>query len=73
MSEDTTYDDPLLTVEEVARRLRVEATTIRRWIQSGTLHAVPLPHKNERTSYRIRQSEVNKILNTPAFRQSRPS
>ncbi len=29
--------DELLTVSEVARRLRVDDTTVRRWIKSGAL------------------------------------
>ena len=37
--------DELLTVSEVARRLRVDDTTVRRWIKSGALEAITLPHK----------------------------
>ena len=36
--------DELLTVREVARRLRVDDTTVRRWIKSGALEAVTLPN-----------------------------
>ena len=49
---DTTVDDALLTVEEVARILRVDVITVRRWIASGALEAITLPSQ-ERPRYRI--------------------
>ncbi len=52
----------LLTVEEVARRLRVDTTTVRRWIKQGVLEAVILPHVNERQAYRIKQSTLDHLL-----------
>jgi excisionase family DNA binding protein len=61
-------DDSLLTVGEVARRLRVDTTTVRRWIVSGALAAVVLPHHGKRQGYRVRQSIVDGILQTPASR-----
>lgn len=30
-------DDPLLTVEEVAERLKVHPESVRRWLRAGTL------------------------------------
>ncbi len=59
-------DDALLTVGEVARRLRVDTTTVRRWIVSGSLAAVVLPHRGKRQGYRIRQSIIDDILQTPS-------
>lgn len=55
-------DDILLTVSEVARRLRVDATTVRRWISQGTLEAISLPHQGKRRVYRVRQSTLNHLL-----------
>ena len=52
----------LLTVHEVAKRLRVDDTTVRRWITNGSLPAVTLPHSGKRQGYRILQSEVDKVL-----------
>lgn len=52
----------LLTVAEVARQLRVDATTVRRWIVIGALEAVVLPHRGERQAYRIRRSALDAIL-----------
>ncbi|HLZ59057.1 MAG TPA: helix-turn-helix domain-containing protein [Ktedonosporobacter sp.] len=52
----------LLTVHEVAQILRVDDTTVRRWIKNGVLEAVRLPHLNKRESYRIRQETVDKLL-----------
>jgi excisionase family DNA binding protein len=46
----------LLTVAEVARILRVDDTTVRRWITTGAFDAVVLPHVNERHAYRIRRA-----------------
>lgn len=58
------YPHDLLTVSEVARVLRVDATTVRRWVKQGTLDAVVLPHVNERCAYRVRRSTLDKILAT---------
>lgn len=57
--------DQLLTVREVARRLRVDDTTVRRWIKSGSLEAITLPHKGRRQAYRIKQSTLDKLLSGP--------
>lgn len=59
----------LLTVTEVARILRCDDTTIRRWIKQGTLEAVVLPHVNERQAYRIKRATLDRVLTTtPASR-----
>ena len=58
-------ESQLLTVEEVARRLRVDETTVRRWIKSGVLEAITLPHRGKRNVYRIRKSTLDAILNSP--------
>ncbi|HLI90867.1 MAG TPA: helix-turn-helix domain-containing protein, partial [Ktedonobacteraceae bacterium] len=52
--------DELLTVSEVARILRVDDTTVRRWVKQGALEAVVLPHVNERQGYRIKKSTLDK-------------
>ena len=57
--------DELLTVREVARRLRVDDTTVRRWIKTGALVAVTLPHKGKRQAYRIKKSTLDKLLQSP--------
>jgi excisionase family DNA binding protein len=59
--------DDLLTVREVAKRLRVDDTTVRRWIKNGSLEAITLPHRGTRQAYRIRRSTVDALL-TPAER-----
>ncbi|QBD83505.1 DNA-binding protein [Ktedonosporobacter rubrisoli] len=58
-------DDNLLTVREVAQRLRVDTTTVRRWIALGLLEAVSLPHMGKRQSYRIRQRTLRRLLEYP--------
>ena len=57
--------DELLTVREVARRLRVDDTTVRRWIKSGALEAVTLPHRGKRQAYRVKKSTMDKLLKSP--------
>lgn len=57
--------DELLTVREVAKRLRVDDTTVRRWIKSGALEAITLPHKGKRSAYRVKKSTMNKLLQNP--------
>jgi excisionase family DNA binding protein len=54
----------LLTVHEVARHLRVDDTTVRRWIKSGALDAVALPHSGKRCGYRVRKNTLDALFNT---------
>lgn len=54
----------LLTVSEVASLLRVENTTVRRWVKQGALEAVVLPHTHERQVYRIKRETLDKMLET---------
>ena len=60
MFHETT--DPLLTIQEVARQLRVDDTTVRRWIKSGVLEAITLPHVGKRHAHRIKQSTLDALL-----------
>lgn len=62
--------DELLTVREVAKRLRVDDTTVRRWIKSGALEAITLPHRGRRQAYRIKSSTMNTLLNNPTALES---
>jgi excisionase family DNA binding protein len=59
-------NEELLTVHEVAQQLRVDDTTVRRWIKNGVLEAVSLPHSGKRESYRIKRSTVEAILSKAA-------
>ena len=63
----TADNDELRTVREVARRLRVDDTTVRRWIKNGALEAVTLPHVGKRQAYRIRRSTLDTLLTTSAL------
>ncbi len=58
-------ENDLLTVAEVARALRVDDTTVRRWIKNGAMHAVTLPHVNNRQAYRIHRSTLYTLLESP--------
>jgi excisionase family DNA binding protein len=66
-SKDMSEPEELLTVREVARRLRVDDTTVRRWIKHGTLEAVSLPHVGKRQAYRVRRRTIENLLNQPAL------
>jgi len=55
----------LLTVREVAKQLRVDDTTVRRWIKNGVLEAITLPHRGTRQAYRIRRATLNALLAPP--------
>jgi excisionase family DNA binding protein len=57
--------EELLTVREVARRLRVDDTTVRRWIKSGALEAITLPHRGKRQAYRVKKSTLDALLRSP--------
>ena len=59
MAKDET---DLLTVREVAKQLRVDDTTVRRWIKNGVLEAITLPHRGARQAHRIRRSTLDALL-----------
>jgi excisionase family DNA binding protein len=61
--------DPLLTVKEVAERLRLNPRTILRWIKTGKLHAIGFG--SDRAGYRIRGSEVELLLRGEQTQQLR--
>lgn len=60
MSEEQ-INEELKTVREIARHYRVDDTTVRRWIKSGALEAVTLPHRGSRQTYRIKPEEIRKF------------
>lgn len=58
--------EELLTVHEVARRLRVDDTTVRRWIKRGALEAIALPQRGKRQAYRIKKTTLDTLLSSPS-------
>jgi excisionase family DNA binding protein len=56
----------LLTVREIAQHLRVDDTTVRRWIKNGILEAIALPHARTRQSYRVRRATLDEVLTPQA-------
>lgn len=67
--ETTTFvaqSTDLLTVREVANRLRVDDTTVRRWIKNGALEAITLPHQGKREVYRVKKDTLDTLLTSPA-------
>ena len=57
-------ESELFTVSEVAKALRVDDTTVRRWIKCGALEAIKLPHRNKRQAYRIKRATLDRLLTT---------
>jgi excisionase family DNA binding protein len=64
MSDSQDNHAELLTVSQVAQQLRVDTTTVRRWIKSGALDAIALPHVGVRQSYRIKRSTLEMLLSS---------
>ena len=60
-------NEELLTVHEVAQQLRVDDTTVRRWIKNGVLEAIALPHRGLRQAYRIRKATLDALLTSTAL------
>lgn len=56
----------LYTVSEFAEKLRVDSTTVRRWIKNGVLEAIALPHRGLRQAYRIRKATLDTLLSSTA-------
>jgi excisionase family DNA binding protein len=53
-------NEPMLSVDEVAERLRLGVVTVRRWLRSGRLKGVRIG--SARAGWRIPESEVQRIL-----------
>ena len=49
--------DDMLTVEDVAKELRVDQKTVRRWIQRGELVAIDIGRE-----YRIRRTALDDFI-----------
>ena len=65
MTQNSTSSE-LLTVQEVASYLRVDATTVRRWIKDGLLEAALMPGHASRHTYRISRAVIEQIA-TPHY------
>jgi excisionase family DNA binding protein len=52
--------EQLLTVQDVAVRLKITPETVRRWIRAGKLHGA-LPG-GDKMGYRIAEREVTRLL-----------
>ena len=61
--EEKRETEELLTVHEVSSRLRVDDTTVRRWIKMGALEAISLPRRGMRQTYRIKKATLDTLLN----------
>lgn len=51
--------DELLTVPEVAARLKLKPETVRRWLRAGKLKGIVF---SDRGGWRVAQSEVQRFL-----------
>lgn len=55
-------EDRLLTVAEVAERLRLKPETVRRWLRSGRLRGISLG--SDHAGWRVRESEIERLLSS---------
>ncbi len=53
-------EDKMLTIDEVAERMRVNEKTVRNWIQSGELAAFPIGKRG----YRISETDLHDFVET---------
>lgn len=67
MSQSTST---LLTVHEVATELKVDDTTVRRWIHDGILEAIPLPARGQRQAWRVKRETLDTLLTSTNLVQS---
>lgn len=58
-------NEPLMTIDEVAKFLKVNQTTIRRWTNSGQLKCYRVGNKNER---RFEKKDLMGYLNRRAIK-----
>jgi excisionase family DNA binding protein len=56
-------DDPLLTVDEVAARIRTTPETVRRWLRGGRLAGVR--PGGTRLGWRVREADLQRFLSRP--------
>jgi len=56
-------NDELLTVTQVAERLKVNPETVRRWLRAGQLRGTLL---GDRAGWRIPESELTRLLSGEA-------
>ena len=62
-------ENPLLSVADVARLLGVTGPTVREWIKDGKLQA----HRAGARFWRIRKSEVDRMLSEQASNRPAPA
>jgi len=65
-----TVPDDLLTVPELAARLRVTPETIRRWLREGKLRGRRLG--GPRMGWRIAPSELARLMDAPVLEAQSP-
>lgn len=54
----------IMTVPEVANFLRVDVSTVRRWIRKGGMDAIELPHPlTQKKGYRVPRTSIEAIVN----------
>ncbi len=61
-------DEDLMTVPEVATRVRVTEYTVRHWLQTGRLKGYRLG--GNRAGWRIREADFNQFLEASGNRQA---
>lgn len=64
MGHESDNQNELLTINEVAEKLRVDPTTVRRWVKAGTMKAISLPHRGLRQAYRVHKHTLDAVLSS---------
>lgn len=70
MAQQRESPNDLLTLQYVALRLNVSEDSVRRWVKSGSLEAVPLPVPGKNQMFRVRRSTLEKILQKTTMENS---
>ena len=55
-------EDRLLTLAELAERLRLKPEAVRRWLRSGRLRGISLG--SDHAGWRVRESEIERLLDS---------
>ena len=55
-------NDDLMTMREVARQLRMDEATVRRWAHSGIIDVIRLPQAGPNVRYRMRRTAFDALF-----------
>ena len=56
-------DNEFMTMQEVARKLRMDQATVQRWAHSGIIDVIKIPSVGRNRRYRMRRAAFEALLN----------